>query len=402
MSSALPRLYDAMATRHLREYRQMMFLSGPRQVGKTTSARQIADHYLNWDNPAHRALIMNGPDAVAEKFEIQALHDKLPVITFDEIHKHGRWKNWLKGFFDMHAESCRVVVTGSSRLDLFRRGGDSLMGRYFHYRMHPLSVAELLDTALPDESTLLRRPRALPDADWQALWDYGGFPEPFLQRKQAFSRRWRDSRSQQLLREDIRDLTLVREVSQIGLLAERLLHRSGSSIVMSSLASDLQVAPDTIRAWLDTLVSLHFGFLIRPWFKNVSKSLRKEPKWFLRDWSGIDDPGKRAETFVACHLLKAVDGWNDLGLGHFDLRYLRDKQQREVDFVVIRDQQPWFLVEVKQAGEKLNPALAHFQNQIQAPHAFQLVIDREFVAADPFTRHQPTLVPARTLLSQLL
>ena len=402
MSFALPRLYDAMATRHLRDYRQMMFLSGPRQVGKTTSARQIADHYLNWDNSAHRALIMDGPDAVAGKFEIQALHDKLPVITFDEIRKHGRWKNWLKGFFDMHAEFCRVVVTGSSRLDLFRRGGDSLMGRYFHYRMHPLSVAELLDTSLPEESTLLRRPRALPDTDWQALWDHGGFPEPFLQCKQAFSRRWRDSRTQQLLREDIRDLTLVREVSQIGLLAERLLHRSGSSIVMSSLAGDLQVAPDTIKAWLDTLVSLHFGFLIRPWFKNVSKSLRKEPKWFLRDWSGIDDPGKRAETFIACHLLKAVDGWNDLGLGHFDLRYLRDKQQREVDFVVIRDQQPWFLVEVKQASAKLNPSLAHFQNQLQAPHAFQLVIDRDFVAADPFTRHQPTLVPARTLLSQLL
>ena len=150
------------------------------------------------------------------------------------------------------------------------------------------------------------------------------------------------------------------------------------------------------------LVSLHFGFLIRPWFKNVGKSLRKEPKWFLRDWAGIDDPGQRAETFVACHLLKAVDGWNDLGLGHFDLRYLRDKQQREVDFVVIRDQQPWFLVEVKTSDGNLNPALAHFQKQLQAPNALQLVIDRNFVTADPFTRHQPTLVPARTLLSQLL
>ena len=401
MSSSLPRLYDQIVSRHLREYRQMLFLSGPRQVGKTTTARQMADHYLNWDNPSHQKLIIQVPDAVADALEITSLHAHLPIITFDEIHKLGRWKNWLKGFFDMQAERCRIVVTGSSRLDVFRRGGDSLMGRYFHYRMHPLSVAELLSTALPDEK-LLRDPQALPGADWQALWEHGGFPEPFLQRKIAFSRRWRDSRIQQLLREDIRDLTLVREISQIALLAERLIHRSGTSIVMNSLAADLQVAPDTVKSWLDILVSLHFGFLVRPWFKNVNRSLRKEPKWFLRDWSGIDDPGNRAETFVACHLLKAVDGWNDLGLGHFELRYLRDKQQREVDFVVIRNQQPWFLVEVKQSNDRLSPSLAHFQKQLNAPHAFQLVIDREFVAANPFLRNEPTIVPARTLLSQLL
>jgi len=219
MTSPLPRLYDLIAARHLNEYRQMLFLSGPRQVGKTTAARQIADHYLNWDNPAHRKLITEGPDAVANALKINSLHEKLPVVTFDEIHKHGRWKNWLKGFFDMQAEHCRVVVTGSSRLDVFRRGGDSLMGRYFHYHMHPLSVAELLDPSLPGKK-LLRRPQALPEADWRALWEHGGFPEPFLQRKPAFSLRWRDSRTQQLLREDIRDLTLVREVAQIALLAD--------------------------------------------------------------------------------------------------------------------------------------------------------------------------------------
>ena len=379
----------------------MLFLSGPRQVGKTTTARHVSTDYLNWDNPTHRKQITDDPDAVAEELGLNALRDQPPIITFDEIHKYSRWKNWLKGFFDMHADQCRVLVTGSSRLDVFRRGGDSLMGRYFHYRMHPLSVAELLDPSIP-EASLLREPRALPEADWKALWEHGGFPEPFLHRSPTFSRRWRESRTQQLLREDIRDLTLVREISQIALLAERLLLRSSDSIVMSSLASDLQVAPDTIKSWLDILVSLHFGTLIRPWFKNVSKSLRKEPKWFLRDWSGIDDPGKRAETFIACHLLKAVDGWNDLGLGQFELRYLRDKQQREVDFVVIRDQKPWFLVEVKHSNDRLGPALGYYQKQLQAPHAFQLVIDREFVSANPFSRHEPTIVPAHTLLGQLL
>jgi len=396
-----PRLYDSMIRRHLSEYRQMLFLSGPRQVGKTTCARSVSDHYLNWDNDAHRKLIGSGPDAVASELQLAAIAEMPPVVAFDEIHKYGRWKNWLKGFFDTHGESCRVIVTGSSRLDVFRRGGDSLMGRYFHYRMHPLSVGELIDSSLPQEN-LIRPPAGLPEEDWMALWQHGGFPEPFLQRKPAFSRRWRDTRMHQLLKEDVRDLTLVREVSLIGLLAERLSHCSGESLVMASLAKDLHVAPDTIKSWLDTLDALHFGMRVRPWFRNVNKSLRKEPKWYLRDWSAIEDPGKRAETFVACHLRKAVDGWTDLGHGTFELRYLRDKQQREVDFVVIRDGSPWFLVEVKHGDDRLSPALSHFQDQIRAPHAFQVVIDRPFVNVDPFTHRTPVIVPARTLLSQLL
>ena len=149
-------------------------------------------------------------------------------------------------------------------------------------------------------------------------------------------------------------------------------------------------------------MALHVGVLIRPWFTNVAKSLRKEPKWFLRDWSGIDDTGKRAETLIAWHLLKAVEGWIDLGLGSFELRYLRDKQQREVDFVVILDRKPWFLVEVKASRDNLSPSLKYYQDQIKAPHAFQVVLDREYVAVDCIARHEPTVVPARTLLSQLL
>ena len=141
---------------------------------------------------------------------------------------------------------------------------------------------------------------------------------------------------------------------------------------MKSLADDLQVAPDTVKHWLDLLVALHVGVHIRPWFTNVTKSLRKEPKWFLRDWSGIEDPGKCAETFVACHLLKAGEGWSDMGLGTFELRYLRVKQQREVDFVVIRDRKPWFLVEVKAGKDSLSPSLKYYQDQITAPHAFQV------------------------------
>ncbi len=141
---------------------------------------------------------------------------------------------------------------------------------------------------------------------------------------------------------------------------------------------------------------------MRPFFRNVAKALRKEPKWYLRDWSGCVDPGARAETLVACHLLKAVEGWHDLGFGDFELRYLRDKQKREVDFVVVRHRKPWFLVEVKQSDTSLSPSLEHFQRETGAPHAFQVVLDLAYVDADCFSRHEPVVVPARTFLSQLL
>jgi uncharacterized protein len=396
----LPRFYDHLIAKHLGENRQMAFISGPRQVGKTTVSRQHSVSYFDWDNPDHRKVIMAGPQAVAETIRVDELSEILPVIAIDEIHKFGRWKNCLKGFFDTYADRCRVIVTGSSRLDVYRRGGDSLMGRYFHYRMHPFSVGELVSPSLTEKP--IRPPSLIQENHWQALWEHGGFPEPYAQRNTVFSRRWRDSRLHQLLREDIRDLTLVRDVAQIGLLAEILQDRSCDQIVMKSLADDLHISPDTVKHWLDLLVSLHVGVLIRPWFRNVTKSLRKEPKWYLRDWSGIADPGKRAETFIACHLLKAVEGWTDMGLGSYELRYLRDKEKREVDFVVIRDRKPWFLVEVKAESNALSPSLKYYQEQTKAPHAFQVVLGRDYVDADCFSRHEPTVVPARTLLSQLL
>jgi hypothetical protein len=136
--------------------------------------------------------------------------------------------------------------------------------------------------------------------------------------------------------------------------------------------------------------------------RNVAKALRKEPKWFQRDWSGVADDGARAETLVACHLLKAVEGWTDLGFGDFELRYLRDKQKREVDFLVVRDRKPWFLVEVKQKDTTLSPSLAYFQSQTKAPHAFQVVLDLPYEAADCFQVKHPVVVPAKTFLSQLL
>jgi len=399
-SSARIRLYDTILKEHFARNRQMAFVSGPRQVGKTTTCRLEGTDYLNWDNADDRRLILRGPASVAERLGIEHLRKELPVAVFDELHKYPKWKSFLKGFFDVYGERARLIVTGSSRLDVFRRGGDSLMGRYFLYRMHPFSVAECLRVTAP--SSPVQKPSLLPDAEWDALWEHGGFPEPFLRRESSFTVRWRGLRHDQLMKEDVREVAQVQDLGSLEHLSLLLAERSSQQLVFSNLAQEIGVATDTVRRWVDLLERLHFGFRVRPWFANVTKALRKEPKWFLRDWSGIDDPGARAETLMACHLLKAVEGWTDLGLGRFELRYLRDKLKREVDFLVVRDRKPWLLVEVKTNGSALSESLGYFQKATKAPYALQAVIERPYVEADCFSRSDPTIVPARTMLSQLL
>ena len=394
------RLYTAILQDHLQNHRQMALVSGPRQVGKTTVCRSLGEAYINWDNADDRRTLLLGPAALTEKLQLERLRATPPVAILDELHKYTKWKALLKGFFDTYGDRVRLLVTGSSRLDIFRRGGDSLMGRYLLYRMHPWSVGECARTDLPSRE--IQPPAEIAAADWEALWEHGGFPEPFLKRDSRFTRRWRSLRQEQLSREDLREIAHIADLGMMETLIRILADRSGCQLVYANLAQEIQVAVDTIKRWIDLLARMHYGFLVRPWFKNVAKSLRKEPKWFLRDWSGLADEGARAETFVACHLLKAVEGWTDLGFGDFELRYLRDKQKREVDFLVVRDRQPWFLVEVKLADSILSPSLAYFQDQTKAPHAFQLVMNLPYEAADCFKARMPLVVPGKTFLSQLL
>ncbi len=397
------RIYDALLAEHLATHRQMAFVSGPRQVGKTTTCRNLSHGYVNWDNIEDRKLILAGPRALVDRFGLRRLRKTLPTAMFDELHKYPRWKQFLKGFFDTYADQTRIIVTGSSRMDTYRRGGDSLMGRYFLYRMHPFSVAETLYQDLPEMKRIVRGPKKIKTADFDALWSHGGYPEPFIKRDNRFSRRWHGLRQQQLLREDVRDFTQIQQIGQLETLVNLLKSRSAGQLVYSNLAKHVRVSVDTIRRWIDALCGLHLGFVIKPWFKNVSRSLRKEPKWFLRDWASIEDPGNKAETFVGCHLLKAVEGWNDMGLGDFQLGYLRDKSQREVDFVVVREGKPWFLAEVKHREQSISKHLEHFQEQTGAPLAFQVVVDADYVDADCFASPRgPLVVPAKTLLSQLL
>lgn len=398
-SPHIPRFYENLLAERLGAERQMAFVSGPRQVGKTTIGRALAQSCYSWDNVTFKRAVLAGPDAVAELAGVRLLSSSLPVLLFDELHRFLRWKPFIKGFFDDYGESARLIVTGSARMDIYRRGGDSLMGRYFPYRIHPLGVGELVHPAVrPVETT---PPALLPDKEWDALLQFGGFPEPFARRDRSFSRRWRHLREEQLFREDIRDLTRVVEVDQMRHLALLLAERSGQPLVAASIARDIQVSEPTVKKWVATLSAFYYGFCVRPWHRNIENSLRKTPKWYLRDWSGIDDEGSRNETLIACHLLKAVEAWTDLGLGTYGLFYLRDKQKREVDFLVAKDGKPWFVAECKTSDISLSPALSSMQSATGAKHAFQLVMNLPHVEADCFRRVRPVIVPARTFLSQL-
>ena len=393
------RIYEAVLEEHLRDNRQMAFLSGPRQCGKTTLAKTLADQYFTWDDLATRQLIAGDAAGLATAAGLGIASDRKTVITLDEIHKFVRWKSFLKGFFDLYEDRMRLIVTGSARLDIYKRGGDSLMGRYFLYHMHPLGVAELVRPEL--EATEIHAPRSISTDDWDALWAHGGFPEPFVRRDARFTHRWRKLRREQLFREDLRDLTKITDVAGIRILSELLLARAGNQIVTASLSREIGVAETTVKAWIATLEYFHEGFTVRPWFRNIENSIRKTPKWYQRDWCEVEDEGARFENLMACHLLKTVDMWTDLGLGDYALYYVRNKAKIEVDFLVTKNGIPWFLVEAKTSDTAISPALDSMQRATQATHAFQVVRDLPYSAVDAFTYRNPIAVSAQSFLSQL-
>jgi uncharacterized protein len=402
----MKRVYEKVISLHFQQYKQMLFLAGPRQVGKTTislTAQSFTSQfiYLNWDNQDHRKIILDGPAAVAKLTEFKKVWTIPPIIVFDELHKYRHWKTFLKGFFDTYKDHLKIIVTGSSKLDMYRTGGDSLMGRYFPYRIHPFSVAESLRSDFNQEE--IHPPKEIRSTHFNALFEFGGFPEPFLKQNKRFSHRWKELRKEQLFRGDIRDLSRIQEIDQLEILSELLKNQAGQLVNYSNLASKIKVSIDTIRRWINTLTAFYHCFIIRPWSKNVSRSLIKAPKIYLWDWSDIQDLGQRAENFVVSHLLKAVHFWTNQGLGNYELYFLRDKEKREVDFLVTKNDAPWFLVEVKYSEKALiSPNLEHFQKQTKAQHAFQVAIDMKYVPINCFSYREPVIVPASTFLSQLV
>ena len=405
----MKRIYQTVFNEHLMQHRQMVFVMGPRQSGKTTVAQALIKEqcstgfYFNWDNINDRDRIVKGPSVIAQQIQLDSLKENKPWIVFDEIHKFKNWRDFLKGFYDSFPDETRILVTGSAKLNIFSRGGDSLMGRYFPFHFHPLSVAELSQSSGQHQEEFWTKPSLLDDEQYTALWRFGGFPDPFLNQSEAFSRRWKKLRHQQLFDEDIRDLTRIQDIDRLELLAEKLKYHIGGLVSYQSLAQQLRVSDNTIRSWISILKALYYCFEIRPWSTNVVRSLLKEPKYYLWDWSLCTDEGSRAENMMALHLLKAVHFWNDLGIGDYQLHFIRDKEKREVDFLVTKNNNPWMLIEVKLSNhQEMSSSLRHFHGQLNPPFSFQVVFNMPYVNKSCFHTKGIMIVPAKTFLSQLV
>jgi hypothetical protein len=354
--------------------RKMVFVAGPRQVGKTTLALAVPGGragYLNWDVPEHRERILRG---------------RLPVAglwVFDEIHKYKRWRNYLKGLVDGRRAGQRVLVTGSGRLDLYRFGGDSLQGRYHLLRLHPFSAAELS----------LRTRKDL--ADLLAL---GGFPEPYLSGSAVEARRWSREYRTRLIREDVASLERIQDLGHLELLMMRLPDLVGSPLSINSLREDLQVSHRAVSAWIAALERLSVLFRVPPIGAPRIRAVKKEQKHYHLDWSLVPSDAARFENLVACHLLKWVHFQQDALGRDLELRYFRDTDGREVDFVVVDGREPTLLVECKRGDAEIDRGLRYLHARFPSAAAWQVSATgaRDFVSPEGIR-----VAPALALLKDL-
>jgi predicted AAA+ superfamily ATPase len=354
---------------------RMVFVGGPRQVGKTTFALSFLknpsiDHpaYMNWDDVHARAAILNGELPPREK-----------LVVLDEIHKFARWRNLVKGFYDTSKHKRKFLITGSARLDHYSRGGDSLQGRYYYYRLHPFTLAEIGG----DPSSV------------EALLRLGGFPEPLLRGEERFWRRWQRNRSQRVIYDDIRDLENVREIGLLELLARELPNRVGAPLSVKKLSEALQVSHETAARWLDIFERIYYCFRISPYGGKKIRAVKKEQKLYLWDWSLIPDPGYRFENLVASHLLKYCHFVEDTEGYDMDLRFLRDTDKREVDFVVLRQNKPLFAVECKSGERSVSRAIFYFRDRTPIRRFYQVHLgDKDY------EKDGVRVVPLRTFSSE--
>jgi predicted AAA+ superfamily ATPase len=336
--------------------KKMVFVGGPRQVGKTTLAQAIlssnypSGRYLNWDYDEDRQDILRKQWSADQK-----------LLVFDELHKFPRWKNWIKGIYDVSHESHSFLITGSARLDVYRRGGDSLMGRYHYWRLHPFTLDEVPQGISQKEA-------------YQRLMTVGGFPEPFLDGDERAARRWRRERFDRVLREDIRDLEPVRNIQLLGMFLDILRNRVGGLITLSNLAGDIQISPKTAKSWLEVLEKMYLVFSVRPYTKSLPRAVLKPPKvYFFDNGDVIGDEGARFENLIATSLLKRLHYLEDRDGYRYELRYIRDKEGREVDFVIVKDGKIEELIEAKYSDETISRSLVYYAERLKPPKATQIV-----------------------------
>ncbi len=365
---------------------KMLFVSGPRQVGKTTMVKTFLNGsqngvYCNWDNPSIRRAYAEDPF-----FFLKERKGGSFLAVFDEIHKRHKWKDILKGVYDSVDKEVRIIVTGSARLEWFRKSGDSLVGRYIHYHMLPLSLSEVLGARQPWQKPLLdllcKEGQLSEHAFEQTasgissvslrealehLMHYSGFPEPFMRSSDRFLRKWRQDYLSLLVREDIRDLSKVPDLDRMERLVFLLPSRIGSPLSLASLARDLETNHNVIKNSIHVLETLWLTYLIRPWSKHVHRTLRKEPKGYLADWTAVPGSGGLFENFVASHLLKACIVYSDRAFGDYGLWFLRNFDGSEVDFLITKDGRPMLCVEAKESDTDISRPSLNLAAQTNAP-----------------------------------
>jgi uncharacterized protein len=333
---------------------KIVLLTGPRQCGKTVLAKSLRQNcdYFNYDSAEDRL-------ALAKK----AWDRQKPLIIFDEIHKMKQWKRWLKGIYDTEGIPPEMLVTGSAKLNTYKKVGDSLAGRYFHYRLHPLDLKEAYQYWQPDGEQIFNR-----------LFQCSGFPEPFLHKNPEYYRRWRRSHLDIILRQDLIDMHSVRDIQGIETLVMLLKKRVGASVSYANLARDLERDANTVKRWLLLLENLYVIFRVTPFHKKITRSILKEPKFYFYDIAQVEESkGARLENLLACALLKELQFIEDVTGHKTSLHYLRTKDGKELDFLICIEDQPTHLLEAKWSDATPSPAFAYFKKFFPEAEMVQLV-----------------------------
>ena len=378
-------IFDPEMTTH-----KMIFLTGPRQVGKTMFARRWLDAarseetYFNWDDPSVMLEYRKNPLYFRNVIDENIKSKPVPMV-FDEIHKHTAWRDVLKGLYDTNRERMQLLVTGSARLGFGRKSGDSLVGRYFSYQMLPLGLPE----AVGDFSAVLQDHRPLVDGKplarfaretgtkaakeaLEQLLRFGGFPEPFLKGSDRFHRRWQADYKSLLTKEEVRDLSRIQDIRGLETMVEILPARVGSNLSVPSLVNLLSVSHKTITNWIEVLKGVYLVFEMAPWHKNIKRSIVKEKKLYFFEWSLVSDGGLRFENFLAVNLLRMAGRFTEMGFGDFRVYYIRDREKREVDFVLVKDSDPVALFEAKESDSDISRSGAFYARKLEIP-LYQIV-----------------------------